>query len=275
MLLTISRFCGIILREGEKMDELLTARQVQDLLRIDRTTLYRMVADGRLPGFKVGGRWRFSREAVEDLLRMGASQRPREVGLEGIRETATILPLFCVIPLQNVFAEAMGVGVVTTTVEGEPLTPMSNSCAFCNLILTSPEGRRRCVASWRALGQVSEKKPQLYCCHAGLRYARGRIEVGNEFVAMIIAGQILTEPFSDAQWSERISDVARACALSPDTLWAARETVRVLHPTAAEHLMHLLGMAAETIAHIGQERADLLSRLQRIAAISRLKDSEE
>lgn len=37
-----------------EMDSLLTARQLQDLLRVDRITIYRMLKDGRIQGFKDG-----------------------------------------------------------------------------------------------------------------------------------------------------------------------------------------------------------------------------
>ncbi|MCA9947998.1 MAG: helix-turn-helix domain-containing protein, partial [Anaerolineales bacterium] len=36
------------------MEDLLTTRQVQELLQVDRTTVYRMRKDGRLTGVKVG-----------------------------------------------------------------------------------------------------------------------------------------------------------------------------------------------------------------------------
>lgn len=37
----------------------LTARDVQDLIRVDRSTIYRMAESGRLPAIKVGRQWRF------------------------------------------------------------------------------------------------------------------------------------------------------------------------------------------------------------------------
>ena len=51
------------------MDTLLTTRQLEDLLQVDRVTIYRMLDDGRLQGFKFGSQWRFSREAIETWLR--------------------------------------------------------------------------------------------------------------------------------------------------------------------------------------------------------------
>ena len=47
------------------MDDLLTTRQLQNLLQLDRVTIYRMLNAGRLPGFKVGGQWRFRREDLD------------------------------------------------------------------------------------------------------------------------------------------------------------------------------------------------------------------
>ncbi|RMD52615.1 MAG: DNA-binding protein, partial [Candidatus Thermofonsia bacterium] len=47
------------------MAELLTAREVQEMLNVDRSTVYRMAEDGRLPAVKVGKQWRFPREKVE------------------------------------------------------------------------------------------------------------------------------------------------------------------------------------------------------------------
>jgi excisionase family DNA binding protein len=50
------------------VNALLTTKQLQELLSIDRTTVYRMLKDGRLTGIKVGTQWRFSRDEVDALL---------------------------------------------------------------------------------------------------------------------------------------------------------------------------------------------------------------
>ena len=44
--------------------DMLTAREVQDLLQVDRSTIYRMAEDGRLPAVKVGKQWRFPPEEI-------------------------------------------------------------------------------------------------------------------------------------------------------------------------------------------------------------------
>lgn len=37
-------------------DQLVTVRQTTELLHVDRATVYKWLADGRLPGYRLGGR---------------------------------------------------------------------------------------------------------------------------------------------------------------------------------------------------------------------------
>lgn len=48
-------------------DEILTLKEVAEYLKLAEKTAYRLVAEGQLPGFKVGGSWRFRRDEVEKL----------------------------------------------------------------------------------------------------------------------------------------------------------------------------------------------------------------
>ncbi|MEN0066553.1 MAG: helix-turn-helix domain-containing protein [Myxococcota bacterium] len=45
--------------------ELLTLREVAKLLRVGMKTAYSLVQAGELPGFKVGGQWRFRRADID------------------------------------------------------------------------------------------------------------------------------------------------------------------------------------------------------------------
>ncbi len=45
-------------------DEILTLKEVADYLKLAEKTAYRLAADGKLPGFKVGGSWRFKKEDI-------------------------------------------------------------------------------------------------------------------------------------------------------------------------------------------------------------------
>ena len=46
-------------------DEILTLKEVAEYLKLAEKTAYRLVAEGKLPGFKVGGSWRFKRTDIE------------------------------------------------------------------------------------------------------------------------------------------------------------------------------------------------------------------
>jgi excisionase family DNA binding protein len=49
--------------------DVLTAREVGDLLRIPRSTVYDLARRGVLPAHRVGRAWRFLREEIEAWLR--------------------------------------------------------------------------------------------------------------------------------------------------------------------------------------------------------------
>jgi excisionase family DNA binding protein len=40
---------------------------VAEYLKLNEKTAYRLAADGKIPGFKVGGSWRFRRDEIEKM----------------------------------------------------------------------------------------------------------------------------------------------------------------------------------------------------------------
>lgn len=54
-------------------DALLTVDQVAQYLKIDKFTVYRLVAQRKLPAFKVGNQWRFKRKMIEAWLMKNAN----------------------------------------------------------------------------------------------------------------------------------------------------------------------------------------------------------
>ena len=49
-------------------DQILTLREVAAYLKLAEKTAYRLASEGKLPGFKVGGSWRFKREDLEEWI---------------------------------------------------------------------------------------------------------------------------------------------------------------------------------------------------------------
>ena len=40
-------------------DQILTIKEVSEYLKLSEKTAYRLASDGKLPGFKVGGSWKY------------------------------------------------------------------------------------------------------------------------------------------------------------------------------------------------------------------------
>jgi len=51
--------------------QVLTAEEAARYLRLHVKSVHRLVKEGKIPGRKVGGRWRFHRDDLEEWLRKG------------------------------------------------------------------------------------------------------------------------------------------------------------------------------------------------------------
>lgn len=253
------------------MDDLLTTRQLQGLLQVDRITIYRMLSDGRLRGFKVGGQWRFARREIEAWLQ---GQQESQNGPEpspstaaGPEPSAQLLPLSCIRAVQAVCAEAMNVAAVTVDLDGAPLSGVSNSCEFCDLILSTAIGRRRCREAWRRAS-----RGQVQGCHAGLLCAGAPIALGGRPVAVTAVCQFVTlQPnSSEPAWATRLPELARELALPENELRAAAGCLRAIPESHVARVVALTGRMALTFEEIAQERLNLLGRLEKIAEMSKI-----
>lgn len=55
--------------------KVLTVSELSEYLRVHRSTIYRLLKKGQLPGFKIGSDWRFNVEAIDQWrLQQGATQ---------------------------------------------------------------------------------------------------------------------------------------------------------------------------------------------------------
>ncbi|ELA9372129.1 helix-turn-helix domain-containing protein [Vibrio parahaemolyticus] len=56
-------------------DQILTLKEVAAYLKLAEKTAYRLASEGKLPGFKVGGSWRFKREDLEAWIEENKSKQ--------------------------------------------------------------------------------------------------------------------------------------------------------------------------------------------------------
>jgi excisionase family DNA binding protein len=60
------------------MDKILTASEVAALLKVHPRTVYNLALQGSIPARKLGGNWRFSKEAILKMVPVGAPASPGE-----------------------------------------------------------------------------------------------------------------------------------------------------------------------------------------------------
>ena len=56
-------------------NEIMTIKEVSVYLKITEKTAYRLVAEGKIPGFKVGGAWRFRMDDIDNWTREQVTER--------------------------------------------------------------------------------------------------------------------------------------------------------------------------------------------------------
>jgi excisionase family DNA binding protein len=67
--------------------KVLTVSELSEYLRVHRSTIYRLLKKGQLPGFKIGSDWRFNVEVIDEwrlkqgagLLEEAATEEPAPV----------------------------------------------------------------------------------------------------------------------------------------------------------------------------------------------------
>ena len=66
----------------EKLGDVLTIEELSAYLKIPRSTLYKLVREGKIPSQKVGRHWRFRKEAIDRWLDETPVEEPNPKGEE-------------------------------------------------------------------------------------------------------------------------------------------------------------------------------------------------
>jgi excisionase family DNA binding protein len=262
------------------MTEMLTAKDVQELLQVDRSTVYRMAEAGRLPAIKVGKQWRFPAAQIEDWVtnQMGMPAaaaavtpphtRPK-VQNNGDLGLVALLPLQCVQLIQDSHADLLGVMLLITDMQGVPITQPSRPCGLFAAVNKEPDAVQRCISSWHDLGQDLTIEPAFHTSHLGLLCARGLIRVGTELKGMVVAGCVAPDEWPPAE--EKLQQTAEAFGVAPSLLKSRLHEVFHLDEEQKQIVLSSLQRVANIVAHIVNERQELVRRLDTIAGLALVK----
>ncbi len=243
------------------MTELLTTRQVQALLHVDRTTIYRLVASGQLPAIRVGKQWRFTGAAVESWLQQNVASVA--AGLAAAKDDA---PPFLahvssagVQQLQDVAAELLSVMLVVTDMQGCPVTAPSNVCGYYQALMRDEGLGALCDATWPQLAAALPLKPQFVKSQFGPLCARAFIRVENGLAGMLVAGCVAPDMWPPS--GERIDALAGQARMESGQLAQRVHAVHVLSSADQTRVLDVIQRIADIISTLIAERL-LLTRLR-------------
>lgn len=247
------------------MNELLTTRQVQEILKVDRITVYRMLQDGRLKGVKIGQQWRFPQSEVDRLL--GRSSDDTELFTAG---GDTGFPIHCVQTIQDLFSEVSRIPALVVDMDGHELTQPSSPCAFCQALFDSPAGAEACRASWRSFAAGSRSGSQYFTCHAGLQYVGAPLQDNSGQVGLFLVGQFYWQAPDPREESERIRRLSLTSGIPASTLQAAASSIQVIPPEQHGRVENWPFIAARAVNSILRERVGFIERLRQIANLTQI-----
>jgi excisionase family DNA binding protein len=257
------------------MTELLTTNQVQELLSVDRTTIYRMAQGGQLPALRVGKQWRFDRVEIDRWLRLQAASgvtpgatAPTPAPASAQSALADLLPLASVQLIQDAFADVLGVMMVVTDMEGQPVTRVSNPCGLYETVIGNAEAATRCIQGWQRMAGELTLEPKFAPSELGLLCARGLIRSGNELKGMVFLGGIAPEEWPPSP--EKVDAIALHYGLEPECVRRSVQAVHRLEKPDRERALSFVQRMADICSHLLQDWSGLHHRLQAIASLTAL-----
>jgi excisionase family DNA binding protein len=228
------------------MSDMLTAKDIQEMLKVDRSTIYRMAETGRLPALKVGRQWRFSADTISRWMQI-QSHDGHPQSATSHRPTPDIeLPIAPIQHVIDIMAELLGVMIVLTDMEGHPITDVSNPCGLFQVVNDVPGAVRKCIDSWHTLASDVNLATRFQRSHLGLLCARGFVRVGSTLQGMVFAGGIAPDNWPPE--AESISGMAHEFGVSSDLFEAHIDQVYHLDPEQRRQLLKYVERISTTIS---------------------------
>ncbi len=242
---------------------LLTTKQVQELFRVDRSTIYRMAEDGRLTAVKVGRQWRFPSDKVHALLGGNTSgDIATSPGLD--RELDSLLPASTAQAIADLAADLFDVMAVVTDMDGRALTSVANQCGYFQALF---DGRPdACAEGWRQLGQKIDLEPRFVPSHIGLLCARSFIRMGSTLVGMVIVGGVAPDVWPPSD--DEILAVAAESGADPDTVRRHINEVYWIDRPHQDWILRNLSRVSGLISRLADDHGRLVNKLEAIASLA-------
>lgn len=249
------------------MNTLYTVKQVQDILKVDRITIYRMLQDGRLNGIKIGQQWRFSQDEVKRLLGV---VEPGTLPPIQTTFTDSTFPTHCVQTIQNLFSEISNLPGFTVDLNGELLTEISKPSSLMLHMLGTTQGRDTCRETWKQIVTDSATSHGVMKTQDGFYFAVAPVYELDTHIGAFISGQFYAykpDPYEEA---DRAADMGKKYKLDSAVFQEECKRIPVIpverHPEVTAWVL----AASHAIQSILKERTGFLLRLQQIADLTQI-----
>lgn len=251
------------------MTTLLTTRDVQALIKVDKSTIYRMAEAGRIPAIKVGRQWRFPEAQL--MAWLGEHEGPvQSAAGDGKAEAGHglggLLPPRTIQSLADLLGDMLGAMVVITDIEGKPLTEVANPCGLFSAIQDVPGTLDKCIEGWREFGVDVDFTPRFVPSHIGFLCSRGFVRVGSELKGMVIVGGIAPTKWPPSP--DVIAGLAEELGMTVADIEAHLDEVYYLDEAHMNWIVSLLPGVGTLISHLASERGHLVTKLEAIASLA-------
>ena len=239
------------------MTNFLTSQDIQELINVDRSTVYRMAEDGRLPGVKVGRQWRFPADRVAAQLGVtGLAPAPApepngDVGVRGLLQPEVAQSI------ADLVGEVFGVMAVVTDMDGRPITAVANPCGYFAAIAEQPGAVEACLSQWRRFVDEPNVAPRWVPTHLGFLCARTFIWVSRVPVGMIVLGGV--RPASWPPEPDAVAAIAAEATVPVEILNDVIDELWSLDIAEQRRVLRLLAQMGDLVSQMVSARSDVLT----------------
>ena len=242
------------------MNTFLTSREIQDLLNVDRSTVYRMAEDGRLPGLKIGRQWRSPAARVAEQLGLSTPASAQPLQAPGPAPSAEIDHLLQPEVAQSVadlMGDLFGLMAVITNMDGQPITGVANPCGYYAAIAGQPDAADACLSQWRLFAEEPHVAPRWVRTHLGFLCARTFVWVDLKPVGMIVVGGVTPPAWPPPR--ELLEAIADEVGLSPELLAGAVNQTWSIDSHEQRRILRLLPQMGDLVSHLLSARNRLVT----------------
>jgi excisionase family DNA binding protein len=251
------------------MTTFLTSQEMQELINVDRSTVYRMAEDGRLPGVKIGRQWRFPADRVREQLGLAPEAHATNgsspeadgrlpTGPDGGPGLDQLLLPEVAQSVADLMGDLFGVMAVITDMEGRPITSVANPCGYYAAIGNQPGAVEACLQQWRLFADEPHVAPRFARTHLGFLCARTFVWVDLRPVGMIVVGGVTPPIWPPPQ--EEVEAIADEVGVPHRRLLDTVEETWDVDIDEQRRIVRLLPQMGDLVSQLASARGQLLTR---------------